>query len=77
MTTIPGTRLIECGLPIVMHNRDNDYNIDHIAKEKLEQIGKLPDVMDVVEDVAQLFNMNDTDYETNDMSNESDDKKNT
>ena len=45
-----------CFNQIIMHNRDNDYNIDHIANEKLEQIGKLPDVMDVVEDVAQLFN---------------------
>ena len=52
-----------------MHNGDNNYNIDHIAKEKLECIGKLLDVMDVVEDVAQLFitnNINDETNETND-----------
>ena len=36
-----------------MHNVDNDYNIDHISKEKFEYIGQLPDVMDVVEDAAQ------------------------
>ena len=49
---------------IIMHNRDNDYNIEHISKEKLECIGQLPDVMDVVEDVAQLFNTsNSTNYE--------------
>ena len=29
---------------------DNDYHIDHITKEKLEQNGNLPDVMDVVDD---------------------------
>ena len=39
-----------CFNQIIMHNRDNDYNIDHIAKKKIEQIGKLPDAMDVVED---------------------------
>ena len=47
-----------------MHNGDNEYNIDHIAKEKLEQIGKFPDGMDVVEDAAQLLYTNDTDHET-------------
>ena len=57
-----------------MHNRDNHYNIDHIANEKLEQIGKLPGVMDVVEDVAQLFDVNDTDDETNDTNNETNDE---
>ena len=36
-----------CFNQIIMHNGDNDYNIDHIAKEKLECIGKLPDVMDL------------------------------
>ena len=39
-----------CFNQIIMHNGDNDCNIDHITKEKLEQIGKFPDVMDVVED---------------------------
>ena len=57
-----------------MHNRDNDYNIDHIAKEKLGSIGKLLDEMDVVENTAHLFNVNVTDNETND---ESDDENNT
>ena len=40
-----------CFNQIIMHNADNNYNIDHISKEKLEHIGQLLDVMDVVEDV--------------------------
>ena len=47
-----------CFNQIIKHNGDNNYNIDYISKEKLEWIGQLPDVMDVVEDMAQLFNMN-------------------
>ena len=31
----------------------------------MEQIGKLPDVMDVVKDMAQLFNVNDKDDNRN------------
>ena len=58
-----------------MHNGDNDYNIDHILKEKLECTGQLPDVMDVLEDVAQLFNTNgstndETDASTNDKTDD-------
>ena len=45
---------------------------DHIAKEKLECIGKLLDVMDVEEDTAQLFYTNNTNNETNDTNNETD-----
>ena len=48
-----------------MHNGDNDNNIDHTSKEKLECIGQLPDVVDVVEDVSQLFYTNgSTNYKT-------------
>ena len=47
-----------CFNQIIKIDGDNDYNIDHISKEKLECIGQLLDVMDVVEDVAQIFNMN-------------------
>ena len=54
---------------IIKHNGDNNYNIDHFSKEKLECIGQLLDVMDVVEDTEQLFN---TDASTN---NETDDKQ--
>ena len=56
-----------------MCNGDNNYNIDHVSKGKLEYIGQLPDVMDVVEDAAQLFNTN---YETDSSANnETDDKQ--
>ena len=44
-----------CFNQIIMHNGDNDYNIDHILKEKLECIGQLSNVMDVVEDASQVF----------------------
>ena len=44
-----------------------EYNIDHISEEKLECIGQLLDVMDVVEDTAQLYNTNaSTNDETDD-----------
>ena len=48
----------------MLHNEDNDYSIDHIMKDKLERNGKLPDVMDVAEEAAHLFDVNDTDDET-------------
>ena len=46
---------------IVMHHGDNNYNIDHIGKEQLEQNRNLPNVMDVVEDAANICNYNNTD----------------
>ena len=62
-----------CFNQIIMCNGDNNYNIDHVSKKKLEYIGQLPDVMDVVEDAAQLFNTN---YETDSsVNNETDDKQ--
>ena len=33
-------------------DKDYSYNIEHILKEKLECTGQLPDVLDVVEEVA-------------------------
>ena len=61
-----------------MHNGDNDYNIDHISKEKLEHIGQLLDVADVVEDTAQLFSPNrSTNYETDASTNDETDDKQT
>ena len=50
-----------CFNKIITHHGDNDYHIDHIAKEKLEWNGNLPDVMDVVEDAEHLLNHNDMD----------------
>ena len=66
-----------CFSQIIMHNGDNDYNIDHIVNEKLEQIGKLSDVMDVVEDGDQIFNVNNTEDETEDETNNESDDENT
>ena len=37
--------LQSCFNQIIIHNRDNDYNIEHILKEKLECGGQLPDVL--------------------------------
>ena len=55
-----------------MHNGDNNCNIEHISKEKLECIGQLLDVLDVVEDVAQIFNAN---VSTNNTNDETDDEQ--
>ena len=43
---------------VILNHGDNDYNIEHLLKEKLEQMGQLPDVLDVVEEVMtfDLFN---------------------
>ena len=50
-----------CFNQIITHHGDNDYHIDHIAKEKLEQNGNLPDVMDVVDDAEHLLDPNNMD----------------
>ena len=46
---------------IITHHGDNDYHIDHIAKEKLERNGNVPDVMNVVDDAEHLLDPNNTD----------------
>ena len=58
-----------CFNQIIMHHGNNDYNIDHIGKEQLEQNGNLLDVMDVVEDVENICNYNlaDDDESENDI----------
>ena len=60
---------------IILFNGDNDYNIEHVSKEKLEQTGQLPNVLDVVDEATafdQLYiphnpdnDMDETDMETN------------
>ena len=50
-----------CFNQIITLHGDNDYNIDHISKEKLERNGNLPDVIDVVEDAEDLLDPNSTD----------------
>ena len=37
---------------IIPCNGDNDYNIKHLSKEKLEQTGRLPNVLDVVNNTS-------------------------
>ena len=37
---------------IILCNGDNDYNIDHLLKEKLERTGQLPNVLDVVDEAS-------------------------
>ena len=37
---------------IILCNGDNDYNIEHLSKEKLEQAGQLPNVLDVVDEAS-------------------------
>ena len=56
-----------CFNQIITHHGDNDYHIDHIAKEKLEQNGNLPDVMDVVDNAEHLLDPNNTDEDDSEM----------
>ena len=84
MTTIPEARSIKHGLPYNAVSTKSSCttetmttNIDHIMKEKLEQIWKLPDVIDVVEDADQIFNVNNTEDETEDETNNESDDENT
>ena len=58
-----------CFNQIIKNNGGNNYKIDHISKERLECIGQLPDVMEVVVDAQQLFN---TSKSTNDETEDED-----
>ena len=37
---------------IILCNGDNNYNIEHLSKEKLKRKGQLPNVLDVVDDTS-------------------------
>ena len=37
---------------IILCNGNNDYNIEHLLKEKLERTGHLPNVLDVVDEAS-------------------------
>ena len=37
---------------IILCNGGNDYNIEHLSKEKLERAGQLPNVLDVVDEAS-------------------------
>ena len=63
--------MLQCSFnQILLSNGDNNYNINYISKEKLECLGQLPDVWDVVEEGAHIFNSNtyknDMNKDTND-----------
>ena len=58
-TTYPRKRLNRMWLTlqsvfnqIILCNGDNDYNIKHLSKEKLERSGQLPNVLDVVDEAS-------------------------
>ena len=55
---------------IILNHGDNDYNIEHLSKEKLEQMGQLPDVLDVVEEGMTLYHFNTPTNNTNDEMDE-------
>ena len=55
-----------CFNQIITHHGDNDYNINHISKEKLERNGNLPDVIDVVDDAEGLLDPNSMDEDESD-----------
>ena len=54
---------------VILNHGDNDYNIEHLSKEKLEQMVQLPDVLDVVEEETTLNHFNTP---TNNLNNEMD-----
>ena len=37
---------------IILCNGNNDYNIEHLSKEKLKRTGQLPNVLDVVDEAS-------------------------
>ena len=57
-----------CFNQILLNNSNNNYNIDHIVK-KLECMGQLLDVLDVVEEGACLFNTNTNMNNTSEVTN--------
>ena len=39
---------------IILCNSNNDYNIEHLLKEKLKRTGQLPNVLDVVDEASEF-----------------------
>ena len=64
-----------CFNQVLMCIGDNDYK--HISKDKLECTGQLPNVLNVVEDMAQIFHTNAKTNNTNDEINEEETQTNT
>ena len=59
---------------IILCNGDNDYNIEHLSKEKLERTGQLPNVLDVVDkasafDEISIPHTPDTDMDETNLTN--------
>ena len=60
-----------CFNQIIKNNSGNNYKIDHISKERLEHVGQLPDVMEVVVEAQQLLNTSEsTNHDTEDEDTE-------
>ena len=57
---------------IILNHGDNDYNIEHLLKEKLDQMGQLLDVWDVVEEAMTLYHFNTPTNNLNDEMDEVD-----
>ena len=54
---------------IILNHGDKDYNIEHLSKEKLEQMGQSLDVLDVVEELVTLYHFH---THTNNLNDEMD-----
>ena len=61
---------------IILNHGDNNYNIEHLSKEKLEQMGQLPDVLDVVEEAITFNLINTPTHNTNNEMDNAMDKRN-
>ena len=57
---------------IILNHGYNDFNIEHLLKGKLEQMGQLPDVLDVVEEVMTLNHFNTCTNNPNDEMDKAD-----
>ena len=61
---------------IILNRGDNDYNIKHLSKEKLECTGQLLDVLDVVEEAVTLYHFNTPTNNPNDEMDEAEKETN-
>ena len=52
---------------IILCNGDNNYNIEHLSKEKLKWKGQLPNVLDVVDEVSAFDHISIPHTPDNDM----------
>ena len=62
---------LQCGFnQIIKNHGGNEYQIDHILKERLEHSGELLDVMEVVVEAQQLLSTSEiTNEDTEDTEN--------